>query len=123
MRFLLDANLPLSSVEVFRSRGHEAAHVRELCMGHLPDSDIAAYAQKTKSALATRDLDFADIRAYPPGQYDGLLVIRLYDEATATEINAVLEKFLRMAEWSDSLPGRLAIVEESRVRFRPAITH
>lgn len=122
MRFLLDANLPLSSVEVFRIPGHEASHVRELGMGHLPDSEIAAYALKTKSVLATRDLDFADIRAYPPDQYDGLLVIRLHDEATATEINAVLERFLRMEEWIDSLPGRLAIVEESRVRFRPAIT-
>jgi hypothetical protein len=31
-----------------------------------PDSDIAARAQATGAVLLTRDLDFADIRQYPP---------------------------------------------------------
>jgi hypothetical protein len=71
--------------------------------------------------LVTRDLDFADIRAYPPEQHSGLLVIRLYDDATAIEINRLLEKFLKVEEWAAALPQRLAIVEEARVRFRPAL--
>lgn len=122
MRFLLDANLPLSSADVFRSHGHEASHVREIGMSHCTDADIAAHAQQTQSALVTRDLDFADVRAYPPASYHGLIVVRLYDEASAVEINALLERFLRNEQWIDALPARLAIVEDNRVRFRPPLT-
>jgi predicted nuclease of predicted toxin-antitoxin system len=90
-------------------------------MGHLPDADIAKLAREQDAVLVTRDLDFADIRAYPPEQHSGLLVIRLYDDATAIEINRLLEKFLKVEEWAAALPQRLAIVEEARVRFRPAL--
>jgi Domain of unknown function (DUF5615) len=50
---------------------HEAVYVRDIGMGGAADSDIAAYAQRYRLALVTRDFDFADIRNYPPTQYAG----------------------------------------------------
>ena len=121
MQFLMDANLPRTAVAVFQAAGHTAAHVKELGMGGATDDIIAARARAEGWVLVTRDLDFADVRAYPPADYAGLLVLRLGDEATAVEIKALLESFMGEAEWLGQLPGRLCILEPGRVRFRPAL--
>ena len=67
-------------------------------------------------------MDFADVRRYPPDQYAGIVVLRLPDTAVALEIVRVLERFLMEPEFLDPLPGRLAIVEVDRVRFRPPLS-
>jgi len=59
----------------------------------------------------TRDLDFADIRRYPPDQYEGIVVLRLPDSTVAQEIVNVIERFLMEPEFIESLARRLAIVE------------
>jgi hypothetical protein len=69
MRFLIDANMPRSTAESLRRCDHEAVDVRDIGMGGAADSDIAPYAEQNRLALVTRDLDFADIRNYPPAQY------------------------------------------------------
>ena len=88
--------------------------------GGAVDDLIAARAKREGWVLATRDLDFSDIRAYPPGDYAVLLVLRIGDEATAVEINALLAAFINAPELLAHLPGRLCILEPGRVRFRPA---
>jgi antitoxin VapB len=40
-----------------------------LAWGAAPDARIAERALQTRAALLTRDLDFADVRQYPPDQY------------------------------------------------------
>lgn len=114
MRFLLDANLPRSALEVFAAAGHAAAHVRDLGIGGAPDDVIAARARTEGWVLVTRDLDLADVRAYPPAEYAGLLVLRLGDEATAVEIKALLEGFMKARELLAKVPGRLCILEPGR---------
>jgi uncharacterized protein (DUF433 family) len=69
----------------------------------------------------TRDLDFADVRHYPPEQYDGIVVLRLPDHSTAQEIVAVLDRFLAEPRFVENLQGRLAIVDNDRVRLRPPL--
>ncbi|MEO6183399.1 MAG: hypothetical protein ABIP71_09920 [Verrucomicrobiota bacterium] len=59
-------------------------------------------------------------RNYPPKNYFGLVVLELPDDATAVQVNSTLDSFLRNANLLVRLPGRLAIVESWRVRFRPA---
>jgi hypothetical protein len=71
--------------------------------------------------LLTRDLDFSDVRRYPPEKYGGIVVLRLPDHFTAAEIVVVLERFLAEPRFVESLLGRLAIVDENRVRFRPPV--
>jgi hypothetical protein len=46
-------------------------------MGGQSDSKIGDIVCAEKRALITLDLDFADIRSYPPEQYAGLIVLRL----------------------------------------------
>jgi predicted nuclease of predicted toxin-antitoxin system len=85
------------------------------------DAQIAAHALSTDAAIVSRDLDFADIRQYPPEKYSGLIVLRLPDDTVAMEIATVLERFLSEPRFIEQLRGRLAIVEKDRVRFRPSL--
>src|SRR5579862_6530452 len=89
MRFLIDANLPRTVIAVVRSLGHHAEFARDIGLGAATDDQIAKHALHYRAALLTRDLDFADIRRYPPHQYSGIVVLRLPDTAVAEEIAAV----------------------------------
>jgi len=120
MRFLVDANLPLSVAPRIRALGHEATDVREIAMGNSDDDVIARHARANAFCLITRDKDFGDIRNYPPGNYGGIIVLDLPDDFRTTEVLRILELFLSRQEWLERLPGRLAIVDPSRVRFRPS---
>ena len=118
MRFLVDANLPLTAVPLLQRFGHQAEHVRSL---GLADAVIAARAKAAGAILLTRDLDFADMRRYPPAEHAGLLVLRVREDVVAAEILRVLENFLRQTELPVQLGGRLAILEPDRVRVRPPL--
>lgn len=51
-------------------------------MGRASDDLIDRHAQATGAILVTRDLDFADTRAYPPEAAPGRLVLRVADNDT-----------------------------------------
>jgi len=118
MRFLVDANVPLAVAPRIRALGHEATDVREIAMGSADDGIIARHARDNTFCLITRDKDFGDIRNYPPGDYGGIIVLDLPDDFPGTKVLRIVEMFLSHKEWLERLPGRLAIVEPSRVRFR-----
>jgi predicted nuclease of predicted toxin-antitoxin system len=121
MRFLIDANLPRAAIVVCQKFGHQVEFARDIGLAAASDEQIAARANQSSAALLTRDMDFADVRRYPPDQYPGIVVLRLPDTAVALEIVRVLERFLMVPEFLEALAGRLAIVEVDRVRFRPPI--
>ena len=121
MRFLVDANLPRSTIALLTRLGHTGDHVRDIGLGAAPDAQIAARAKTTGACLITRDLDFADIRAYPPGDYPGFIVLRLSDDAVAATILETLERFLVRQELVKQIQAHLVIVEQDRARFRPAL--
>jgi predicted nuclease of predicted toxin-antitoxin system len=120
VRFLVDASLPRSAAVALRDLGHEAVDVRDIGMGGATDDVIAEHARLGQQALVTRDFDFADVRNYPPADYAGIVVLDLPNHANAGQVVRALETFARTNGWLELLTGRLAIVEPSRVRFRPA---
>jgi len=94
MRFLVDANLPLSTAARIQARGHEGVDVRSVNMGAADDSMIANHARQNGFCLLTRDKDFGDIRNYPPADYAGIVVLNLPDETVANDVLKILESFL-----------------------------
>src|ERR1700722_3281091 len=98
MRFLVDANMPRTTLALLGRLGHTGEHARDLGLGDAPDAQIAARARGTGAAIITRDVDFADIRNYPPGDYPGLIVLRMPDDAVAETIVNALERFLKQTE-------------------------
>ena len=121
MKFLLDANLPRAAQMALRECGHEALHVRDLGLGDASDDAIAAAALNARAVLASRDLDFADVRRFDPIQYPGILVVRISDDAVAQEVAELLADFVRHDDLSRHIPGHLVILERGRVRFRPPL--
>lgn len=71
--------------------------------------------------LVTRDLDFADVRSYPPKGTPGILVLRIPDDWVAARIAGHLAKLLAMNALVERLPDHLAILDQHQVRFRPAL--
>ena len=116
MRFKFDENLPLELKGLFVQSGHDAVTVLDQGIGGASDSDIAAVCLAEERVLVTQDLDFADIRTYPPEQYPGIVVLRLAHQARERllEVGASLLEALAGA----SPEGQIWIVEDSRVRIR-----
>lgn len=69
-----------------------------------------------RRALVTIDLDFADIRHYPPGDYFGVVVLRLHRQDKMHVISVVQRLLSPMPD--EPLEQRLWIVEDTRVRVR-----
>lgn len=116
MRFKVDENLPLEAAEALRQAGHDAATVLEQMYGGSPDAQLADLCQREGRILVTLDMDFADIRAYPPAEFPGLIVLRLrqQDKPHALEVLTRLIKLLGQ----EQLDRQLWIVDEKRVRIR-----
>ena len=121
MRFLLDANVPRSLIQLLLRHGHDVDHVVDIGMGNSADDEIAQHAKRINATLISRDLDFADVRRYPPSQHAGIVVLRLPDDMVAKEIVEVFDRFLLILGDPQRLCGRLAIVERNRFRLRPSL--
>jgi predicted nuclease of predicted toxin-antitoxin system len=116
LKFKLDENIPADLAVLLQDHGHDAADVVQEGLAGQDDPPVLAAAVKEGRILLTFDLDFADIRRYPPGSHAGIVVFRLRDQRWK-----VLEKpVTRLLESAglQSLEGGLAIVDESRVRWK-----
>lgn len=116
MRFKVDENLPLIVAQHLRDAGHDAITVVEQNMVGAKDATLAEVCQNEQRCMITLDLDFADIRTYPPGDFAGLVVLRLrrHDEDHIAE---VLDRILPRFD-DEPLNGQLWVVDERGVRIR-----
>lgn len=76
MRFKIDENLPVEAAELLVESGHDAWTILDQQMVGERDLQVASVSRDELRALITLDLDFADIRTYPPGDYHGLIARR-----------------------------------------------
>ena len=97
---------------LFTESGHDAATVLDEGMGGAT-AEVTRVCTDEERVLVTQDMDFADIRAYPPGEYPGIVVFRLTSQSrdALLEVGAKLIETLRNS-------GQLWIVEDLRVRIR-----
>jgi len=72
MRFKIDENLPVELAEELRAAGHEAITVGDQQLSGASDQHLSEVCKTEGSIFVTLDLDFADIRTYPPGEHPGL---------------------------------------------------
>ena len=116
MEFKIDENLPVELIGELRAAGFEAATVPEQQLVGGSDLALSEICRSESRILVTLDLDFADIRTYPPENYPGLIVLRL-GRQDKPHVLAVFRKLLK-AIGRESLEGRLWIVEDNRIRIR-----
>ena len=116
MKFKIDENLPIEFVDLLITAGHQAMNVYEQHLQGNADQVIIDICAKEGYILVTLDLDFADIRTYPPTQYPGLMVLRVIRQ----DKRHLVEVFQRAINvlMREPIEGRLWIIEETRVRIR-----
>ena len=117
MKFILDANIPRSSLEVFKELGLNAVHVTDVNLGGAADEDIIAYANKSRSIIVTRDLDFGALAILSKAAVYGMVILRLPYSSIASSVNSALKVFLSTVKIS-KLAHSLVIVELGRYRIR-----
>lgn len=116
-RAVVDEDLPRIIDVVLEELDWEVFDVRDIGLRGKPDSEIIRFAKKSKAVLFTGDWGFADIFAYPPKQYFGIVMLHFPNElsvaAIAKETRGSLEK-LR----GESFSKRLIIIEPGKIRIR-----
>ncbi len=115
-RFKLDENRPRDAKSVFSGAGHDAETALQEQLGGQPDSNIYSASLKENRILVTLDVDFADIRQYPPSDHPGIWVLRPASQSIES-ILALLRGALAVFE-AEAAENRLWIVEHGRVRIR-----
>ena len=116
VEFKIDENLPSEACLILRGAGHDAVSVLDQQLGGYPDSDIAAVCRSELRVLVTLDTDFANILAYPPENFPGIVVIRTEDQAKSIIISHI-HRLVTILQ-SESPRGKLWIVESNRIRVR-----
>ncbi len=110
--------LPADLAPHLREAGHDVADVVGEGLGGEDDRPVLAAATAEGRVLLTFDLDFADVRHYPPDTHAGIIVFRLHDQRWAT-LKGPVDRLLAAGKLEDLERG-LAIVDESRVRCKRA---
>ena len=115
MLFKIEESLPEEVTSLLADAGHGAVSVRSQGLGGSGDPRIAKVCQSENRALIPLDLDFADIRVYPPSDYSGLVVLRQKPQDRDSVLTAVRGIIPLLDQ--EQLTGRLWIVSPQSVRI------
>ena len=116
MLFKVDENLPVELAQLLSELGHDTKTVKDERLQGANDRSLIERCDKEKRALITLDTDFSDIRAYPPRDHEGIIVLRIGNQSK-THVLRVFRRILPLIA-QEPIGGRLWIVEENVVRIR-----
>ena len=116
LRLKLDENIPQRAVSVLRVMGIDVETARSEHLAGAADPVILAACIAEDRVLVTLDLDFADMRAYPPGSHLGIWVLRP-PQQTFDAIVGLAQAGVRLAA-VERTAGQLWIIDERQIRIR-----
>ncbi len=119
MNIKLDENIPEDAATIFRKAGYQVSTVLDQGLGGRADPEVAAACKAESRVLITLDTDFANIGAYSPEDYFGIIVLRLANQAKPYVLSVLARLLDSLQQRSPS--GHLWIVDEYRIRIRPGI--
>ena len=116
MRAKLDENMPNEAIELLSAAGWACDTVQDENLGGADDVQVGATCRVESRVLFTLDLDFADIRAYPPHEYVGIVVLRAPVPSRRLVLSMLARSLPILTEqWAEH---QLWIVEPDRIRVR-----
>lgn len=116
MRLKLDENLSRHLKHMLSMLDHDVMTAADQGLLSQADTLIAEVAKNEGRILLTLDLEFGDIRKYPPGHHPGIILFRPRSFGPLA-VNHFVEEFVRDTNL-ELLAGCVAVVEPSRVRVR-----
>jgi predicted nuclease of predicted toxin-antitoxin system len=116
MRIKTDENIPGIVVSMLREDGHDVTSVREQNLTGADDGRLARICLEESRVLLSHDLEFADIRRFPPRDHAGLVVLRPGRGGPRHAARLVVS--IRDRLRSEDLHGLLWVVNEGSLRIR-----
>jgi predicted nuclease of predicted toxin-antitoxin system len=116
VKFKVDENLPSDAARALRQAGFSADTVQDEGLSGADDTEAAGVARQEQRVLLTLDLDFSNIRAYPPESYAGIIVLRPKSQNKPVVL-ALLARLIGALR-KEKPAGELWIVEPDRIRYR-----
>ena len=117
-RFKIDENLPREVAGLLVEHGHDALTVHEQGHAGTSDADLSEVCKAESRVIVTLDLDFSNIRAYPPAEHPGIIVLRVEHQDKDSVLSLVTSMLPLLNV--EPLKEQLWIVEPDRVRiWRP----
>jgi predicted nuclease of predicted toxin-antitoxin system len=116
MRLKLDENLSRHLKPLLADLGHDVLTAAEEDLLSRPDVEVAACAARERRILLTLDVEFADLRKYPPGSHPGIVLFRPISLGPLS-VNRFVERFARSTDLS-GLSGCIAVVDPQGIRVR-----
>jgi hypothetical protein len=116
VRFKLDENLPVELLDDLREAGHEADGLRDEGLIGAPDAMVLELVKRERRVLLTLDKGIADVRAYPPHAYAGIVLFR--PPATGRGMTLLFVRRHLPSLLERELTGRLLVVTDRGIRLR-----
>jgi len=116
MRIKLDENVPVECLPALINLVHEVSTVKSESLTGCPDKDLWPIVQQEKELLITQDKGFGDLRIYPPGSHNGILLLRP-GTALPSKILAFLTQVVRTVRLEE-ISGCLAVADSNGIRIR-----
>jgi predicted nuclease of predicted toxin-antitoxin system len=116
LRFKLDENLPHRVGPALLALGHDAETALSEGLAGAVDPALLAACSAESRVLITLDLDFSDIRLYPPKSHCGIWVLRPPNQSFQVVLDLVLAG-VRLSS-IERTAGQLWVIDDKRVRIR-----
>ena len=116
MKFKVDENLPAELRDDLRVAGHVAETIPEEGLAGAPDGVILEHVRREGYTLLTMDKGIADVRAYPPDRYAGIVLFRCSTSGRGA-VRAFVRRHLPAILQTD-LAGHLMVVTDRNIRVR-----
>jgi predicted nuclease of predicted toxin-antitoxin system len=116
MKLKLDENLSRHLKPVLIGLGHDVLTAADEDLLSRPDTEIAHAARHEQRMILTLDIEFADLRKYPPGSHPGVILFRPLS-LSPLSVNAFIADFIRRTDL-EKLAGCVAVVDPVHVRIR-----
>ena len=121
-RFKLDENLPRDAEALLRDAGHDVHTVLAEQLGGNSDPRVFDASQAEGRILVSFDLDFSDIRVYPPASHAGIWVLRPHTQSIENALALLRSALPVFSEastvFADPLAGTIADPDHSRTESR-----
>jgi predicted nuclease of predicted toxin-antitoxin system len=119
LRLFADHCVPRSVITDLRAAGHEVLILTDHIPAASDDQVVIAKAQDLDAILISLNGDFADLVAYPPFRYKGIisLQVRNHPEILPAVMQRLLD-YLAANHEATHYSGKLLIVEPHRIRVR-----
>lgn len=116
MKILLDENIPPVFVEKIKTIYPDSIDIYDINYSGKSDKQIYEYLMDHQYVLLTFDLDFADIRKFPPENVEGIIVLRFRNKKILNLMTNTISYLSKLNKLD--YKGSLVIFQNSGIRIK-----